>query len=203
MSTFFFFYFFMNKICSFFVILNMNFRMTWKSLYSVLIDILRYLVGVLGYLWSGSLHIHLNKHFVCLLRPLLLPMVCHRVLFWGLYYSGIISYLLPLHHILSTFKDISYYYYAGGVIRCYFHWHKQQSYCIYINPLPVIFKDDSTLPTLAPGIHLTLVGSVCNVTFLTIELPITRVFSSAILSVSEGKLIKHGVMAVRGLLNDS
>jgi len=31
-------------------------------------------------------------------------------------------------------------------------------------------------PSLAPGIYLTMVAGVSNATFLTIELPITRVF---------------------------
>lgn len=41
------------------------------------------------------------------------------------------------------------------------------------------------LPTLAPGIHLTMVGGVSNFTFLTIELPITRVTFSAGVSLKE------------------
>ena len=39
-------------------------------------------------------------------------------------------------------------------------------------------------PALAPGMHLTMVAGVANATFLTIELPITRVLSSAGMSLS-------------------
>jgi len=41
------------------------------------------------------------------------------------------------------------------------------------------FKKDSTSPALTPEIHLTMAAGVSNATFLTIELPITRVFPSA------------------------
>jgi len=45
-------------------------------------------------------------------------------------------------------------------------------------------------PALAPGIHLTVVAGVANATFLTMELPIRRVFSSAGVRLSGEILLK-------------
>ena len=45
-------------------------------------------------------------------------------------------------------------------------------------------------PALAPGIHLTVVPGVANFTFLTIELPITRVGFSAGVSLSGENLLE-------------
>ena len=45
-------------------------------------------------------------------------------------------------------------------------------------------------PALAPGIHLTMVAGVANATFLTIELPITRVLSSVSVSLSGENLFE-------------
>ena len=74
-------------------------------------------------------------------------------------------------------------------------WEQTQSLCgfgmsilLYLRlSLASSFKKDSMSPALAPGIHLTMVAGVSKATFLTIELPITRVLSSAGVSLSGGK----------------
>ena len=51
------------------------------------------------------------------------------------------------------------------------------------------FKFDSTSPTLAPGIHLTVVDNVVSFTFLRIEQPITSVFFLGGCVIEWGELV--------------
>ena len=54
-------------------------------------------------------------------------------------------------------------------------------------------------PPLAPGIHLTMAAGFANFTFLTIEEPITRVCSSAGVSLSGENVLETWLVVSRGL----